>query len=123
MNDMTIAVIKDVWKAKRRSVTSFEAFAREVSQEYQIVFAAEVLTPMVARALRLASVFSPVCFDHRDLCESCEFSLTQEVCNNFANWWLDRHPEWELSPFTELDLVVLGISFGQPIQIAFGLAF
>lgn len=123
VNDLTIVLIKDTWKAKRKTCQSFARFSSEVENEYHAVFGTEVLMPMVVRAFHLAHLFNQEHFDPKDMCQGCEFTLTNQVCTDFADWWLDRHPEWKLSSFTETDLAALGISFGQPIQIAFRLAF
>jgi hypothetical protein len=112
MNELTRFLLRQVWIETRGTpdTKSFARFERAVQDRYGSHVRATVGTRMIERAARLARQLwtSPDCFDPDDPCDNCSILLADTLSCHYFCWWLDRHPEWQLDPFTHQDLLALG---------------
>ena len=90
--------------------SSFAHFERAVQDRYWSHLRATVGTRLSERAVRLARRLwtYPGCFDPDDPCDNCSMLLSDTLARCYFLWWVDRHPEWQLDPFTQQDLYALG---------------
>ena len=112
VNELTQSLIRQTWiKVKGTAVAkSFARFERAVRDSYWSHVRATVGTQISERAVRLAQQLwtYPNCFDPDDPCDNCSILLADTLSRHYFWWWLDRHPEWRLDPFTETELLAVG---------------
>lgn len=117
MNDLTRSVVLEAGQKPRyrkRAAFRFEVFLREVDQFYTVRVRAGPGATLMDRAVRLARRLwrTPECFDSADPCDNCSIALSRGLSDNYWFWWLALHPEWQLDPLAEED--VLSLLFEAP---------
>ena len=111
MNELTQSLLRQVWiEARGTARKSFTRFERAVQDRYWSHMRATIGIRMSDRAVRLARRLwtYPECFDLDDPCDNCSILLADTLSRHYFWWWLDRHPECRLDPFTEQALFALG---------------